>query len=159
HLPAIAATKGLKLVGAAEISPEMVRLATEKLPVPNVSEKFEDMLAECRPDIVVIGTPPDLHYSQAKKALEAGAHVFCEKPFVSTLEEADDLIALARRTGRLLVVNNQYRYMSLYRETEKRLRAGEFGPAYQIQVWQQMYHPPSFEKNWRAALVRSTLYE
>jgi predicted dehydrogenase len=49
--------------------------------------------------------------------------------------------------------------MSLYRETEKRLRAGEFGPAYQIQVWQQMYHPPSFEKNWRASLVRSTLYE
>jgi predicted dehydrogenase len=49
--------------------------------------------------------------------------------------------------------------MTLYSQTERRLRAGEFGPAYQIQVWQQMYHPPSFEKNWRAALIRSTLYE
>lgn len=159
HLPAIAATGDLKLVGAAEVSPQAARLATRQFPVPRVYEKFEEMLAECRPDIVVIGTPPDLHYPQARAALEHGAHVFCEKPFVSSLEEADDLIDRARRAGRLLAVNNQYRYMSLYRETEKRLRAGEFGPAYQIQVWQQMYHPPSFEKNWRASLVRSTLYE
>ena len=122
-------------------------------------EDYREMLGECRPDIVLIGTPPELHHLQTKAALEAGAHVLCEKPFVATLEEADDLIATAFQAGRLLAVNNQYRYMRLYRETEKRLRAGEFGPAYQIQAWQQMYHPPSFEKNWRASLARSTLYE
>jgi predicted dehydrogenase len=159
HLPTIAASKDLKLVGAAEIAASAVGLAARRFPLPRVYESAQEMLAECRPDLVLIGTPPDLHHAQTKAALEAGAHVLCEKPFVASVEEADDLIAVARRTRRLLAVNNQYRYMSLYRETERRLRAGEFGAPYQIQVWQQMFHPPSFEKNWRASLVRSTLYE
>jgi predicted dehydrogenase len=159
HLPAIAAIPDLKLVGAVETSPEATQLATQRFPVARVFGKVEDLLTECRPDLVIIGTPPALHHEQSKTALEAGAHVLCEKPFVASLEEADDLIARARRAGRLLAVNNQYRFMDVYRETERRLRAGEFGPAYQIQVWQQMFHPPSFEKNWRAALIQSTLYE
>jgi predicted dehydrogenase len=159
HLPAIAALPDVQLVGAVEISPDAARLAQRQFPIPRVYESVGDLLAQSRPDMVIVGTPPALHFEQAKAALEAGAHVLCEKPFTATLSEADRLIAGARRAGRLLAVNNQYRYMTLYRQTRERLRAGEFGPPYQIQVWQQMYHPPSFEKNWRASLVRSTLYE
>jgi predicted dehydrogenase len=159
HLPAIAAIPDLKLVGAAESSAEAARLATEHYPVARVFSDPRELLGECRPDLVIVGTPPALHHEHTKAALEAGAHVLCEKPFVSSLEEADDLIARARQAGRLLAVNNQYRFMTIYRETERRLRTGEFGSPYQIQVWQQMYHPPSFEKNWRASLVQSTLYE
>jgi predicted dehydrogenase len=159
HLPAVAAIPDLKLVGAAESSAEAARLATERFPIARVFSDPRELLRECRPDLVIVGTPPALHHEHTKAALEAGAHVLCEKPFVSSLEEADDLIARARQAGRLLAVNNQYRFMTIYRETERRLRAGEFGTPYQIQVWQQMYHPPSFEKNWRASLVQSTLYE
>jgi predicted dehydrogenase len=159
HLPAVAAIPDLKLVGAAESSAEAARLATERFPVARVFSDPRELLGECRPDLVIVGTPPALHHEHTRMALEAGAHVLCEKPFVSSLEEADDLIARARRLGRLLAVNNQYRHMTVYSETEKRLRAGEFGPPYQIQVWQQMFHPPSFEKNWRASLLQSTLYE
>lgn len=159
HLPAIAAIPDLKLIGAAENSAEAARLATQRFPIARVFSDPRELLGECRPDLVIVGTPPALHHEHTKAALEAGAHVLCEKPFVSSLEEADDLIARARQAGRLLAVNNQYRFMTIYRETERRLRAGEFGPPYQIQVWQQMFHPPSFEKNWRASLVQSTLYE
>ena len=159
HLPAIAAIPELKLVGGAESSTENARLATERFPIPRVFTDARELLSECRPDLVIVGTPPNLHHAHTKAALEAGAHVLCEKPFVSSVSEADDLIAAASRAKRLLAVNNQYRFMTVYRETERRLRAGEFGKAYQIQVWQQMFHPPSFEKNWRAALVQSTLYE
>ena len=159
HLPAIAAMPDLELVGAVETSAESQRLATQNFPVPRVFMRTEELLDACRPDLVIIGTPPALHHAQTKAALEAGAHVLCEKPFVASLEEADDLIATARRVQRLLAVNNQYRFMTIYHETEERLRSGQFGPPYQIQVWQQMYHPPSFEKNWRAELVRSALYE
>ena len=159
HLPAIAGLRDLRLVGAAEVDADNERLATAQFPVPRVYRRVEDLLAAEKPEIVLVGTPPALHAGHVRASLEAGAHVLCEKPFVTTLEEADGLIDLARRSGKLLAVNNQYRFMTIYRETERRLRSGEFGQPYQIQVWQQMYHPPSFEKNWRAGLVRSTLYE
>jgi len=57
-------------------------------------------------------------------------------------------------------VNNQYRYMPLYSRTRERLERGDFGRAYFIQCWQQMFHPPAVEKvAWRASLTQSTLYE
>ncbi|MGH9441810.1 MAG: Gfo/Idh/MocA family protein [Thermoanaerobaculia bacterium] len=159
HLPAIAGLAGLRLVGAAEVDPENERLAAARNRVPRVYRRVEELLAAERPEIVIVGTPPSLHFEHVRASLEAGAHVLCEKPFVTTIDEADALIDLAEKSGRLLAVNNQYRFMTIYRETERRLRSGEFGEPYQIQVWQQMYHPPSFEKNWRAGLLRSTLYE
>ena len=159
HLPALAKFREVELVGAVEPSQESIRLAGNAGPIPPLFATIPEMLEKTKPDIVVIGTPPAMHHEHARAALEAGAHVFLEKPFVSSVEEADDLIAAARRAGRLLAVNNQYRYMTPYRETQRRLAAGEFGKAYQIQAWQQMFHPPSHEKNWRASLVRSTLYE
>jgi predicted dehydrogenase len=86
--------------------------------------------------------------------------VFCEKPFLLSVEEADDVIALARAQRRLVAVNNQYRYMPIYRQTRERLAAGEFGRLYAVQCWQQMFHPPANEKvSWRRGLKRATLFE
>src|SRR5262245_32254072 len=159
HLPALAGFREVELVGAIEPSAESVRLAGNAGPIPPLFASFHELFEKTKPDIAVIGTPPAMHHEHARAALDAGAHVFLEKPFVSSLQEADDLLTAARSARRLLVVNNQYRYMTPYREAQRRLAAGEFGAAYQLQAWQQMFHPPSYEKNWRASLVRSTLYE
>ena len=119
-----------------------------------------ELLQRERPAIVLIGTPPDSHFDLARLALEAGAHVFLEKPFTETVEQADALIALARERGKLLAVNTQYRYMEIYRRTRERLAAGDFGRLYGIQVWQQMFHPADVDgPAWRRAMRRATLYE
>lgn len=117
------------------------------------------LLQATRPDVAIIGAPPAAHRDLALLALEHGAHVFCEKPFVRTSKEADDVIAAAERLGRMVAVNHQYRYMPIYRTVHDRIEAGEYGPPFLIQAWQQMFHPPSFETNWRAELVESTLFE
>jgi predicted dehydrogenase len=117
------------------------------------------MLEQQHPDIVIIGTRPDQHLEHCLQSLEAGAHVFCEKPFVETVADADRIIREAQRVSRLVAVNNQYRYMAMYRETKLRLARGEFGRPFLIQAWEQMNHPPSAERNWRAGLLRSTLFE
>jgi predicted dehydrogenase len=64
--------------------------------------------------LVYIATPPFLHHSQAMAALEAGKHVICEKPLAMTVEQADEMIATARRNDRLLVTNLMQRYNPLY---------------------------------------------
>jgi predicted dehydrogenase len=65
---------------------------------------FEKALAELKPDVVSINTLPDTHADFAIKAMEAGAHVFVEKPLADTAENAEKVVATARRTGRKLVI-------------------------------------------------------
>ena len=59
-------------------------------------DSYEKGLAETKPDAVCITTYPDTHYEYTKLALEAGCHVFLEKPIAETIEEAEGLVALAK---------------------------------------------------------------
>ena len=64
--------------------------------IPKVYTDYAAMLADPDIELVYIATPNSLHYAQTKAALLAGKNVLCEKPFVPTVAEADELIALAK---------------------------------------------------------------
>ena len=64
---------------------------------------YEQALAELTPDVVSINTLPDTHADYAVKAMEAGAHVFVEKPLADTVANAEHVVAVAGRTRRKLV--------------------------------------------------------
>lgn len=70
---------------------------------------WQDVIA-AKPDIVVVGSPPGHHWEQSKAALEAGAHVMCEKPFTIDPLHAWDLDETARRTGRSLILAYGWNY-------------------------------------------------
>ncbi|HEX4765006.1 MAG TPA: Gfo/Idh/MocA family oxidoreductase [Lichenihabitans sp.] len=67
-------------------------------------DKFETALAELKPDVVSINTLPDTHADFAIKAMEAGAHVFVEKPLADNAANAERVVETAQRTGRKLVI-------------------------------------------------------
>jgi predicted dehydrogenase len=159
HLPAIRRLRDIELAGACEPDAARRESMAKRFAIARVFPDADTLLRETRPDIAIVGTPPDSHRAMALLAMAHGAHVFCEKPFVTTAAEADEIVAAAETSGRLIAVNNQYRYMAFYRETGERLGRGDFGRPFLISCWEQMFHPPSFEKNWRAGLVRSTLFE
>lgn len=75
-----------------------------------VTNDLDQVLADPQIDLVDICLPPHLHFPVAKRALEAGKHVVCEKPMVRSLAEADALIAVAEATGRQVFPVFQYRY-------------------------------------------------
>lgn len=159
HLPALKSNPQLKLVGACEVDDQRREQMARTFAIPETCVDAQALLERTRPDLVVIGTPPALHLQHCLQSLASGAHVFCEKPFVETTADADQIVREAERVSRLVAVNNQYRHMAMYRETKARLARGEFGRPFLIQAWQQMNHPPSAEKNWRAQLIQSTLFE
>ena len=66
--------------------------------------RYEEALDALKPDVVSINTLPDTHADFAVKAMEAGAHVFLEKPVADTVAEAERVVGTARRTGRKLVI-------------------------------------------------------
>lgn len=159
HLPACAKLRHARVVAACEPNVDRRRAVGRRFRIPALYEDAATLFARETPDIAIVAAPPDSHHDLCLLALDHGAHVLCEKPFVRTLEEADKVIEAAERQKRTVVVNNEYRHMRIYRETQERLARGEFGRPYLIQCWQQMFHPPGLERNWRAALVQSTLFE
>jgi predicted dehydrogenase len=92
-----------------------------------VSDSWPELLYDDAVDIVVVATTPDSHRSLARAALEAGKHVFCEKPLALHDTEARDLVATVERTGGVLVVNHVLRYNPLLRALT-RLRGSLLGP-------------------------------
>jgi predicted dehydrogenase len=165
HLPACAmlssgsGPSAAGVVAACEPEAERRGRVGKRFGIPALYTEPADLLAREKPDLVILGTPPDTHYELCRLAIASGAHVFCEKPFVRTVEEADEVIAAAERRGVVVAVNNQYRFMAIYREARDRIERGEYGRPFLIQSWQQMLHPPAMEQNWRAGLVQSLLYE
>jgi len=71
--------------------------------LPEFSDYYE-ALRSTKPDVVSINTYPETHAAYAKAALEAGAHVFCEKPLAETVEEAQSIVDMARAKRRKLVI-------------------------------------------------------
>src|SRR5215472_14303607 len=109
HLPACRAIPEIEIVGACDPDASRRRAMAARFGLHKTFETCEEMLASVSPDVVMIGTPPSSHYFLAEQAFNAGAHVFCEKPFMTSVEEADRVIEHARRSNLLLRVNNQYR--------------------------------------------------
>ena len=98
---------GASLVGFHDANAERAAKVSEELDVP-AFDTLEALLD--RVDAVSIAVPTPAHHRIASPALERGLHVLIEKPIAVTLEEADDLLAIARRTGAVLQIGHVERF-------------------------------------------------
>lgn len=91
-------------------------------------------------DAVLITTPDDLHYGPCMQALEMGYDVLLEKPIAPTERECRDILALARRTGRIVAVCHVLRYAPYFIELRELVRAGAVGQLVSIQHLEPIGH-------------------
>ena len=158
HLPALTDIPSATVVGACDLDPRRRARAGQAFNVATF-ESFDEMLDRTRPEVLVIGTPPASHVDYCLRALAAGANVICEKPFVSSVEEADTVIGAARTAGRRVALNHEFRQMPIFRAV---IEATGGSPDLEVvfaQVWQLMDLPPWAEPGWRGAMLQRTLYE
>jgi predicted dehydrogenase len=80
-----------------------------------------------RVDLVTVATPNATHFEITKAFLEAGFHVLCEKPMTMTVEEGEEIVKIARATGRICAVNYCYSAYPMVREMRAMVRAGSVG--------------------------------
>jgi predicted dehydrogenase len=110
HLPNLVARgDDVEFVIVNRRNPELLGRIKDRFGFARASTDWRDVIEE-RPDIVVVGSPPGYHWEQSRAALEAGAHVMCEKPFTLDPAHAWDLDATVRRTGRSLFVAYGWNY-------------------------------------------------
>jgi predicted dehydrogenase len=86
-------------------------------------------------DVVSVATPDFSHAKISVDALNAGAHVYCEKPIGIAPAEGEAMIAAQRRTGRVLQVGNQQRSSPETKQLLELVRAGTLGDVYEAQTW------------------------
>jgi predicted dehydrogenase len=86
----------------------MAKQLGERFGVSGCFSDLEEMLQATSPDVVHITTPPQSHFSLAKQCLQSGSHVYLEKPFTITAEEAESLIELAESRGLKITVGHNY---------------------------------------------------
>jgi predicted dehydrogenase len=105
------------------------RLAHMRRLYPEVctTRQYEDLLQDRDLDAVVIATPVRFHHSMAKAALEAGKHVFIEKPIARTGAEAQELVTLAREQGLILMVGHTFLFSPAVRRMKEIIDAGDIG--------------------------------
>ena len=88
---------------------------------------IEAVVNDADVDAVVIATPVPTHYALAHRALEAGRHVFVEKPLTLSTDEAKELVALAEKQGRVLLVGHLLEYAPAVRTLKHAVDAGRIG--------------------------------
>jgi len=99
-------------------------------------------------DVVVVTLPTPHHATAAVAALEAGKHVFCEKPMGRSLDECDRMLAAARASGRTLMVGQCIRFWPQYEIIRQQIEAGRIGRV-QFATLRRLSNPPRFASdNW-----------
>ncbi len=82
---------------------------------------------EDRIDLVTVATPNSTHFEITKAFLEAGFHVLCEKPMTMTVEEGEEIVRVAKASGRICAVNYCYSAYPMVREMRHMVRTGQVG--------------------------------
>jgi predicted dehydrogenase len=131
HIEAIRRIPNVEVDALCEVNIELAKEKAILLGIPN-AYTFEDMLKREEIDVVHICTPNFLHFPQAKAVLEAGKHVVCEKPLATKIEEAEELVKLAKEKGLIHAVHFNLRYYPMVRQMKMLREKGDLGEIYTV---------------------------
>jgi predicted dehydrogenase len=102
--------------------------------VPKVHDSYSALLTDPDLDAIYNPLPTGLHAEWTIAALEAGKHVLCEKPFTANAKEAEDVAAVAARTGLVVMEAFHYRYHPLAQRMRDIVDSGELGPIRRVET-------------------------
>ena len=128
------AISSTEVVAVCDVQKERVEQFAQERGIPHAYADYEEMLREQELDIVVVAVPNAFHKPMSIAALEAGAHVLCEKPVALTLTDAREMFATAEKNGRILTVGTHYRWSTAMRMGRKSVDEGFFGDIYMIRT-------------------------
>lgn len=131
HLEALRRIPNVEVTALCEVNIDLANEKAELLGIPR-AYTFEEMLKQPDIDVVHICTPNFLHFPQAKQVLLAGKHVVCEKPLATKIEEAEELVSIAKQKGLVNAVHFNLRYYPMVRQMKTMRESGELGDIYSI---------------------------
>lgn len=160
HIEAIDGTTSAELIAIADPCSSAKETAA-KAGVPWFPD-IGTMLADSRPEGVIVAAPTEHHLDPCLAALDAGAHVLVEKPITATLSEAELIVAKSAQTGRHVLVGHHRRYYPQVHRAREIIRGGVLGNLVAVSgQWgvrkHEDYFAPDWRKNWQAGPILTNL--
>jgi predicted dehydrogenase len=109
---------------------------------------YDDLLKNKDVDVVGIYTPDHLHAAHVIKALEAGKHVVCTKPFLNDLTTAKDVLAVSRKSGKRVMVGQSSRYFAPFIRQRQHFESGALGEIETVEAYYNADHRWFLKKGW-----------
>jgi predicted dehydrogenase len=126
-IPPLNASKRNRLLAVASRSQSTAEAYARDWKIPRALGSYEAMLGDSEIDVIYNSLPNHLHAEWTIKALRAGKHVLCEKPFALTLAEADAMIAASKETGKVLAEAFMYRHHPQTLKVKEMVDKGKLG--------------------------------
>lgn len=133
HLPEYHANQNVELVALCDVVLESAEKAVETYG-GKAYESYQEMIDSENLDIVSVCTPNYLHAPVSIYASKAGAHVLCEKPMATSKEEADEMIAAAKASGKKLMIAHNQRFVPSHQKAKSLIESGEVGKVYSFRT-------------------------
>jgi predicted dehydrogenase len=137
HVLQIQRIAGCQMVAVCDCEELMARQLRERFAIQQSFSDVSAMLRESKPDVVHITTPPQSHYEIACQCLEAGCHVYVEKPFTLFARETEKLLALAIKRKLRLTAGHDEQFSHAMRKLRELVRSGYLGgcPVHMESIW------------------------
>ncbi len=123
---------GCDVVAVCQRNVEAARAVATAHGVPAAYGSWEEMIDKARPDIVAIATPPAQHLPILRSAMQAGAHVLCEKPLAMDRAEALQMIEVSKRCARAAITGFNWRYPPAMQRFKALVDAGGLGRVFHV---------------------------
>ena len=154
HLPALARVRDAEAIAIADPDRTALERAGDRFGVPRRSEDYRELLADEAIEAVCVAAPTHLHAEVGLAALDAGKHVFVEKPLALSLDECDLLVERATESGLTTMVGFNLRWHHHVRGARELIQRGELG---ELSLLSSAFMSPSLLRevpSWRADPAR-----
>jgi myo-inositol 2-dehydrogenase/D-chiro-inositol 1-dehydrogenase len=132
-----------EVVAVASPTPGNAAAFAKRFNIPRVFTDYREMLKERDIEMVSICAPNSLHAQMTKDIAAAGKHIICEKPLAMTIAEGEEMIAVAKRHGVLLMYGEELLFTPKYLKAKEMADAGAFGKIYLVKQSEKHFGPHS----------------
>ncbi len=141
HAPFIDVIDGFELAKISTSNQQNIEIIKKRYPATEIVGSAQNIIEDEQIDLVIITSPNTVHFRLAKEALLAGKNVVIEKPFTNTTQEADELIELSKKKGKILTAYHNRRFVSDTKTVEKIINSGLLGELVDYETHFDRYRP------------------
>lgn len=134
YLPALSIIDDVELVAISSARLASAQATADLFNIPNVYDDWEKMINEHELDLVCIATPTIYHAPMALKALNAGAHVLCEKPMAMNQSESANMLETAESLNKIHIIGHELRFNPTRKKIKDLIESGYVGDVRHVNI-------------------------
>ncbi len=146
------------VIQLCDLNEDLAKARCKEFDFPRYTTSFDDLLKNPEIDVIGIYTPDHLHAEHVIKAVAAGKHVICTKPFLNNLSRGREVLDAVRKSGKRVFVGQSSRFFASFKRQREHYSTGIFGELNTIEAAYHADHRWFLEKKWALTDAFNWLY-